>query len=81
MVIHLFTELPLRTSEEHKSRVLSVALDERTSPEEPVIKEVTDRAIGNNGLEMLQSVGQNKTKETGSQPTTINAVSVTEVAY
>ncbi|URD97112.1 Glycosyl transferase family 8 [Musa troglodytarum] len=67
-------ELPLGKSEEHKSRVLSVAVDERSLPEtEGVIKEVTDGVTGNNSLEKPESAEENKEKvkieETGSQQT------------
>ncbi|KAJ8512743.1 hypothetical protein OPV22_003177 [Ensete ventricosum] len=67
-------ELPLRKPEEHKSRVLSAAVDERRLPEtEGVIKEVTDGVTGNNSLEKPESVEENKEKvkieETGSQHT------------
>ena len=55
-------------SEEHKSRVLSAAVDERSLPEEGVIKEVTDGVTGNNSLEKPESVEENK-EETGSQHT------------
>ncbi|XP_065003435.1 probable galacturonosyltransferase 4 isoform X1 [Musa acuminata AAA Group] len=61
-------ELPLGKSEEHKSRVLSAAVDERSLPEEGVIKEVTDGVTGNNSLEKPESVEENR-EETGSQHT------------
>ncbi|CAL9210883.1 unnamed protein product [Musa hybrid cultivar] len=69
-------ELPLGKSEEHKSRVLSAAVDERSRPErEAVIKEVTNGVIGN-GLEKPESVEEHK--EMGSQQTIPNSIPAKE---
>ncbi|WOL19205.1 putative galacturonosyltransferase 4 [Canna indica] len=68
-------ELPLGKSEEHKSRVLSAAVDEENLPErESVIKEVIDGAIENNGSENEENKNQETTvenKENKNQETTV----------
>lgn len=79
------TEMPSRKSEEHKSRVLSAAVDGGLPETESVIKEVTDGAIekvdafGKVDAEKPESVEDSKvnnSNDSGIMPTSISQIEV-----
>ncbi|XP_008794738.2 probable galacturonosyltransferase 4 isoform X2 [Phoenix dactylifera] len=69
--VQLFTEVPLRKSGEHKSRVLSATDERNLSEKGSVIEQVVNRRIGKDDSE--KSKAEEENKELGSQQTEVQS--------
>lgn len=76
-MVELFTELPLRKSAEHNSRILSATDNGSLSEKKGMIGQVVNRKIGNDDSE--KSKEEEVKKEMGSQQTKLNTTPVKEV--